>query len=354
MVFTILMNMIFFTVLMTGVLYGAEVNEISLTKSEDIPMKDVLHVEQMPPMEQDPVATQEPPMVNPEPEGIDTVSLEDPQGNWLFKKIWWERAENLYGKIRESVGSIWESRTTFFTQRNELDKKVLDPFYLSIGMGQGELDSILSELSDFFEKERERQGDLTEHERSLYDTLEQEKEGFEQLRFDVAAITQLDHALDDALNVLMEQINKARQLEKQAWESFREIAHVLNDIKARELYYIMDGVNKNIKSTHTYLERDFKSHFSRLIAEVKKHTDSIIARMQSLKEKGVDFKKRIQEDEEFSASQNEDTVATEEESKPKPKKMGWGSWLLSWPLSIWNFIVDLVSMPFSWLFGGKK
>src|SRR5579864_2839891 len=29
-----------------------------------------------------------------EPAGIDTVSLEDAQGNWLFKKIWWERAEN--------------------------------------------------------------------------------------------------------------------------------------------------------------------------------------------------------------------------------------------------------------------
>src|SRR5438105_2755246 len=52
-----------------------------------------------------------PPVEQIKPEGIDTVSLEDPQGNWLFKKIWWERAETLYGKIREAVTSIWESRT---------------------------------------------------------------------------------------------------------------------------------------------------------------------------------------------------------------------------------------------------
>src|SRR5689334_7513565 len=32
------------------------------------------------------------------PEGIDTVSLEDAQGNWLFKRVWWERAEDRYGK----------------------------------------------------------------------------------------------------------------------------------------------------------------------------------------------------------------------------------------------------------------
>ena len=30
--------------------------------------------------------------------GIDTVSLEDPQGNWLFKRIWWERAEDAMKK----------------------------------------------------------------------------------------------------------------------------------------------------------------------------------------------------------------------------------------------------------------
>src|ERR1700733_9711008 len=72
------------------------------------------------------------------PVGIDTVSLEDPQGNWLFKRIWWERAEERYEKIRLLVDAIWESRTIFFIKRNELDRNVLDPFYLNIGVSQGE------------------------------------------------------------------------------------------------------------------------------------------------------------------------------------------------------------------------
>jgi len=100
-----------------------------------------------------------------EPAGIDTVSLEDGQGNWLFKRIWWERAQDLYEKIRERVNAVWESRTRFFVQRNELDRSVLDPFYMSIGMGQGELQIILNELEDFFHKERERTGDLSSNER---------------------------------------------------------------------------------------------------------------------------------------------------------------------------------------------
>src|SRR5882724_2830688 len=131
--------------------------------------------------------------------GIDTVSLEDPQGNWLFKRIWWERAEDRYGKIRDLVNAIWESRTTFFMQRNELDKKVLDPFYLSIGMGQGELQTILSEMDEFFKKEQEKRGDLNEQERTLHETLTTEQESLQQLKTDVESISSLDQAVDDAL-----------------------------------------------------------------------------------------------------------------------------------------------------------
>src|SRR5579872_3599284 len=57
-------------------------------------------------------------MVPSSPIGIDTVSLEEPQGNWLFKRIWWERAEERYEKIRNLVTAIWESRTQFFNKRN--------------------------------------------------------------------------------------------------------------------------------------------------------------------------------------------------------------------------------------------
>jgi hypothetical protein len=89
-----------------------------------------------------PAPIEEEPIVIPEetemqaPAGIDTVSLENPQGNWLYKRIWWERAEERYEKIRLLVDAVWESRTIFFVKRNELDRNVLDPFYLNVGIGQ--------------------------------------------------------------------------------------------------------------------------------------------------------------------------------------------------------------------------
>lgn len=307
------------------------------------------------------VMQDKPEIVEPEEElvGIDTVSLEDPQGNWLFKRIWWERAEDRYGKIRDLVNSIWESRTTFFVQRNDLDKKVLDPFYLSIGMGQGELQVILSELDEFFQKEREKDGDLNEQERTLYTTLEEEQESLRQLKSDVESISNLDHAIDDALGTLMDQINKARQLEKQAWENFKEIAHVLSDVKAREVYYMMDGAGKNIKNISMYLEKDFTNHFGRLISEAKKHTARVLDQIKSLKEKGVDFKRQVdrlaqQEEQDRQAKLAQEAQEEEDAIKPKPKKQGWIDWAISLPGVIWESLVALISISYDMIFGGKK
>src|SRR3990172_6656360 len=192
------------------------------------------------PVEEEPVVTPEE-TPEPEPSGIDTDSLENPQGNWLFKRIWWERAEERYEKIRLLVDAIWESRTQFFIKRNNLDRTVLDPFYINIGIDQGELQIILSEINEFLEKQREQQGDLTEQERMLYETYATDEEALKQLKLDVESISNLDHAIDDALIKLMDQINRVRQYEAQAWDNFKEIAHILNDIRARELYYMIEG-----------------------------------------------------------------------------------------------------------------
>src|SRR5204862_4884212 len=104
------------------------------TPSEEAPAEPVVATVE----EQEALIPEEEPL-SEEPVGIDTVSLENPQGNWLFKRIWWERAEDRYEKIRNLVDAIFEQRNTFFKERNQLDRNILDPFYMSIGIDRGEL-----------------------------------------------------------------------------------------------------------------------------------------------------------------------------------------------------------------------
>lgn len=283
-----------------------------------------------------------------EPAGIDTVSLENPQGNWLFKRIWWERAEERYEKIRILVDAIWESRNTFFKERNELDRKVLDPFYMSIGIDRGELQTILAEINDFLEKQREQQGDLSEQERVLYETYSTEEETLKQLKLDVDMITNLDHAIDDALGTFMNQINRVRNYESEAWKNFKEIAHILNDTKARELYYMIEGAARNIKTISTYLEQEFFTHFHKLIDEAKTRVARVQSQMDALKEKGVLFQKQAEQLEQQTApAESEDE---EEVVKPKPK-LGWFDWISSGISDVLGYIWSVIRLPYDMVFG---
>jgi hypothetical protein len=289
------------------------------------------------------------------PMGIDTVSLEDPQGNWLFKRIWWERAEERYEKIRILVDTIWRSRIQFFTKRNQLDKDVLTPFYLSAGMSLGELQIILSEHIDFIEHKREQAGELDEQEREEYETLVTEQESLKQLKADVDSITNLDSAIDKALEKLIDQINEAKGLETQAWNNFKEIAHLLNDTKARELYYMIEGAARNIKNISTYLEHSFLTHFDTLVRETKNHTKKVEARIQALKEKGVSFRtqaEKIAEQERLQAQEEEMAEQEEEEDRPKPKT-GWFNWILSGFKKAFNVVISIIRLPYDMLFGKK-
>ena len=288
--------------------------------------------------------------ISQEPAGIDTVSLENPQGNWLFKRIWWERAEERYEKIRMMVDAVWESRNTFFSERNQLDRKILDPFYTSIGIGRGELQIILSEINDFLEQQREEQDKLTEQERILYETYATEEETLKQLKLDVDMITNLDHAIDDALGTLMNQINRVRNYEKEAWDNFKEIAHILNDTQARELYYMIEGAARNIKTISTYLEREFFTHFHKLIEEAKTRVTRVQNQMDALKEKGVLFLKQAEQLEQQTTQEEQEDEDNEEESKPKPK-VGWIDWIIGGASDVFSYIWSIIRMPYDMIFG---
>lgn len=332
-----------------------KINEITITQEEDV-KPQVIEIPAVPePVIEEAVITTED--VTPQsPIGIDTVSLEDPQGNWLFKRIWWERAEEKYEKIRLLVDAIWRSRTEFFIKRNNLDRNVLDPFYINTGLQLGELQIILSELIDSLEKQREKEGDLTESERESFESLITEQDSLKQLKLDVDSIANLDHAIDNALDKLMQQINNARNFETQAWTNFKEIAHILNDTRARELYYMIEGAARNIKNINTYLEQSFLKHFDTLIYETSNHITRVQQHMLALKEKGVIFKSQadqaaLQEKEEKQqAEEAEAAEQEEEENKPKPKT-GWINWIIANIKKSLSFIISIIRLPYDMIFG---
>ena len=58
-------------------------------------------------------------VVEDEMKSIDTMDLEQPEGNWLNKRIWWERAKDKYKECREVFEAIFASRMSFLEKRSD-------------------------------------------------------------------------------------------------------------------------------------------------------------------------------------------------------------------------------------------
>ncbi len=264
--------------------------------------------------------------------GIDTVDLEDPQGNWLYKRVWWERAEAKYEKIRAAVTSVLEIRTKFFAKRAELDKNTLDPFYIKTGFSQGELKERLAERIAQLEKDIEDKSDVQHLEK-----LEANKLTLEDLQKEVATVVKQDEEVENAILMLVEQANKMRNYEQQAWQDFKNIARVLDDKKARELFYKVDGAWRNIQELKQYVESNFSTGFDQLVQRVVQQVQKVDAAMQLLKEKGIELK-RAEED------------ADEDEAEEPPR--GIISRFIITPIStVFRAIWDVIMWPIRKIMG---
>lgn len=273
---------------------------------ESVPAIEVAQPESNVPAETPVMPEPQPPVevapINPEPseeeeieiKGIDTVNVNEPKGNWLYKRIWWEKAERLYEKIKQLADKIMESRGIFFTRRYELTHGVLDPFYFTLGVQQGELNDIISFFTQKLEQDKQEGAELDEKELALRQTITEEKKTLEQLQKDSQNVVKIEHALDDALMKLIEQLNQARYYEQQSWENFKAINRELSDKRARELYYGMDTYWKNLNSINNYLADAYTKYFDQLVNKLQQETDKINGSIQGLKEKGIDIRAQAQ------------------------------------------------------------
>jgi hypothetical protein len=254
-------------------------------------------------MAEQPAGQPQPALSADEIMGIDTVDLENPQGNWLYKRVWWEKAEAKFEKIRAAVNKILEMRTGFFAKRAELDKTVLDPFYIKIGLSQGELQEILAELIAHATAKTEEKKEDT-----VIEQANAEKQELEQLQKEVQLVIKQDSELEDAVMMLLEQINKIRRLEQTAWQNFKDIARVLDDKKARELYYKVDNAWRNVQELQNYIEQTYSTTFEQLVEHIKEKIQKVEAAIETLKVKGVDLKKQLQAQE--IAAEDEETTTS--------------------------------------------
>jgi|GEM_PF-1791287 hypothetical protein len=264
--------------------------------------------------------------------GFDTIDLEEPSGNWLVKRIYWEKAQNKYEQIKGVFDQVLDSRIPFMKRRTVIDREILEPLYISAGLDQEEIASILEEFNTLVSIDQEKHAHLDERAKKMQIAAIEEKKILEQLQKDVVELDKYSKALDTFLDKLIEQVGLGRTAEKQAWQLYKDIGKELNDKKARELYESMATPFARLTNIQQYINGVFKQEFDKVESTIQEYATRIKNAMQSLKEKGLDlkaFSKQIDE-----KLRHEEAKVCENKEPEEPE--GLFGMIASW----WNSFVE--------------
>lgn len=294
--------------------------------------------------------------------GIDTVNVDEPAGNWLYKRLYWERAEDKYQKIKELMGVIFEARTKFFEQRVKLDKDIFDPIYTLGSFRQGELSGILKELLEDIDKKGKQKNEMDESARVLFAKVEANKERLEEVKKEIEFIGKIDNAVDEAITTLVGLLNQGRNFEMQAWGDFKAISRELSDKKARDFFYRIDTYWRNIKDIEVYVTTKLTEHMDYLAKSAQQHADGIKGLLKELEDQGFVLKEQINALEK-SKNENVANADKEDEAALKAKKEKGGffatiskpfSWIVQPIIALGRALWRTILVPFNYFFGEKK
>ncbi|MBP6892064.1 hypothetical protein KBB68_00630 [Candidatus Babeliales bacterium] len=229
--------------------------------------------------------------------GLDTLNI-DSSGNWLEKRIWYQKAEQLFEVIRANLQKAADLRMKFVHEVNHVGHKI-DEFYESVNFEKGEIDEMLAVVLQNLAQEQEiRGGDLSSSERSVKSKVQVEQKHFEVLSKDLKLIDDLDDQIDKTMMKAFKEIDTCRGLETRAWNNFKEIGLELDDKKARVLYYEMENFHKNIEQKMNYLQSNLLPYLQhQLVSKVNETMAQIKSAIQIFDSKGLNLTNILKKDE---------------------------------------------------------
>ena len=233
---------------------------------------------------------------------LDTTEV-DGGGNWLNKRIWYERSQTVFDEIRAMVNTVGDLRIQFSNEVNAIGRKI-DTFFESVDFTKGQLDDKFKEILVALDTEKKMVGDLSPEERNLQTTIKQELAAIDQIGTDIKTIGDVDNKIDQTLMQAFKTIDECRDYETKAWDTFKSIGKELDDKKARNLYYQMNNYKQNIDQKTSYLKATLLPYLHNvLVAKIENNIAKITETIEALKTKGIDLEKIMSKSQEDDVTQ---------------------------------------------------
>ncbi|KKQ32570.1 MAG: hypothetical protein US49_C0006G0021 [candidate division TM6 bacterium GW2011_GWF2_37_49] len=294
--------------------------------------------------------------------GPDNIAISDEksgeQGNWVKKKQWLLKSFEVNNNIYNLALQIADTRN-IYSSKNDAISDDLQNFYKNLGLEQGKLQEMFESVERYLDKKKKKEAIVlsgsgekkSENDRDLQDKIElienqikSLKDELDQLKLDMKSIEDIGRSLNQRLEKADEQIASAMNLAETAKNKVDGLWEIIDDKKARIIYYDMANVEENLKIILTYLKNTLANDFDSVIQTAKKQIEVVNDDVKKLENKGIIIKDRSQRVEQLkmkdlqkAAQEKEDAAKNQALSKElnKEEKMVKS---ISW----WHKLYDVV------------
>lgn len=294
------------------------------------------------------------------------------QGNWRKKKDWLKQAIAKNDAIQTMIIDVQQFKKIFYDKFKPVDG-VLDTFYQQAGFDKGELEVLIKEIDgeiettktktkELFTKALSQLDEETKEEAikikeqfadvySIEEKFKQHKNNLEQFKMDINAIVELDKSLrtrlktaEDQIDSIQTNVDEAEQLSKKIW-------HIIDDKKAKKIFYDLSSIHENTKALQEYIQQDLVQDFDNVITTLQNQIEMVGNSIDNLEQQGIIVKNRTARLEEERKKQQElleqkkDREQKKEQKEIRKKRQDIPQ---TWYGLIWSGLTSLFSLIFSW------
>lgn len=307
--------------------------------------------------------------------GPDNIAISDErsgeQGNWVKKKQWLLKSFEVNNNIYNLAVQIADTRN-IYSSKNDAISDELQNFYKNLGLEQGKLQEMFDSVERYLDKKKKKEttsltvsGEKTsDSDRELQGKIEaieydikKLKDELEQLKLDMKSIEDVGRSLNQRLEKADEQIAAAMNLAETAKNKVDGLWEIIDDKKARIIYYDMANVEENLKIILKYLKETLANDFDTVIQTAKTQISVVNESIKKLEGFGIIIKDRSQRVEQLKI-QDLKKAAQEKEAAEKQQLLNKDLNVddknvksVSWWNSLYDFILRFSTKAYRYISG---
>lgn len=269
-----------------------------------------------------------------------TQIASEKSGNWLKKKAWWEQAQILFEKLMKTNNQITSLQVSIIKSREfhlKKNEETLKNLGLEMDKSKSELEYVVNLIDS--SKNEELFEEFSSSEKAILDKIFVNESDYKKLIETIDDVLAREDLLSKAVIQLNQLVEECKNYEKHSWDNFKEIGKILDDEKARVLYYGIEADYKNVEAIYNYIRGELSSFINNCENSIDSNINSVNQGLQKLEEQGMNLEKTINDykrawkDRQKQKEEADKKKKSIMEKKSKPNKSFiekiW-DWIKSW------------------------